>query len=72
MQPDLRALIASRGSVRRVAEAVGESYGTIRKWMDGERTPHPRRLAAVCARIEALEKLRPAPRGRAAKALRGA
>lgn len=67
-QPDLRALIASRGSVRRVALAIGENYGTLRKWMNGERTPHPRRLAAVCERIERLEKLRPAPRGRAASA----
>jgi hypothetical protein len=69
---DLGALIASRGSVRRVAMAIGEPYGTLRKWVEGLRTPHPQRLAEVRERIERLVKLRPAPRGRAAQALRRA
>lgn len=54
---DLRALVRSRGSLRRVAAAIGEHEATLRDWCSGRRTPHPDRLAAVMARIEALPDL---------------
>ncbi len=54
MATDLRALVRSRGSVRRVAEEIGESRRTLENWISGRRHPHPDRLAAVVGRIQEL------------------
>ena len=52
---EFRALVASKGSVPRVAAAIGESEATLKSWIYGRFRPHPDRRAAVVARIEALD-----------------
>ncbi len=54
-QPDLRTLVASRGSIADVARKLGDiPENTLRTWCTGHRTPPAYVLAAVRLRIEAL------------------
>ena len=52
---EMRSLVASKGSIPRVAKAIGESEATLKAWLGGRFRPHPDRRAAVMARIEQLD-----------------
>lgn len=57
MPADLRALVASKGSIRQVALALGLRPDTLRRWVVGERST-PEGVAAAVRRLKPVGRAR--------------